>query len=125
MGRRGKRTIRSQRGDDVSTPRRLVSTVVKRLERLERMRALMDERWESTGDRKHLVRRDDVAVYVALALGEEVSSQVRASVRLLGKQLGWAVVRLHNRRVFRGVKRRGQDAAEARAAGVALELEWR
>lgn len=92
---------------------RLVRTVVKRLERLERIRATMSDEYEHTGDRAHLIRRDTVAQHVAEVIGEEVNNRLRTAVLLLGKQLGWRPIKRGNRRLFACVKLRAVGAEDA------------
>jgi hypothetical protein len=104
----------------MSTPARLIATVVKRLERLERIRRLMSSRWEPTGSRKCAVRRDDVVKWVGDEIGEEVNNRLRTAVLLLAKQLGWKPANRENRRLFICVKRRGMTDTAALAGSSAL-----
>lgn len=97
----------------MNTRSRLVHAVVKRLERLERIRVAMSDEFEFTGDRAHLVRRDSVAAHVGAAIDEEVNNRLRAAIVLLGKQLGWRPIKRGNRRLFACVKLRSMPADEA------------
>jgi hypothetical protein len=90
----------------LSTPTRLIRTVVKRLERLERIRAIMNDAFVFTGDRKDRFRRDIVTALVAEELKEEVSPRLRATIIALGKQLGWRPLMNGNRALFCCVKAR-------------------
>lgn len=97
----------------MSTQTRLIATVVKRLERLESIKAVMRDGWSATGDRRYCVRRDDVTKAVARAMRCQVSPRLRTTVALLAGQLGWETVRNGNRRLFAGVAAHGVTDDEA------------
>lgn len=90
----------------MSTPARLIKAVVKRLERLERIRGVMHDGFAATGDRRDRLRRDIVTAKVADDLGVSVSPRLRATVILLAKQLGWHCMMVDNRALFAGIRRR-------------------
>jgi hypothetical protein len=90
----------------MSTPARLIKAVVKRLERLETIRSVMQDGFVFTGDRQDRLRRDVVTARVAEEIKCEVSPRLRATVVLLGKQLGWRTLATGNVRLFAGVRQR-------------------
>lgn len=109
----------------MGSPARVIRTVVKRLERLERIRALMAANWELIGERKLVVRRDDVVNDVASHLNEDIGDRLRTAVLLLAKQLGWKPIKYGNRRLFACVKRRGSTIEQARDSSVLLRRSTR
>src|SRR3954468_8900533 len=104
----------------MSSPARVIRAVVKRLERLERIRQVMARDWECTGDTKHAIRRDDVTSLVANELDVPLSPRLRTAVALLGKQLGWMPLHSGNKRLFARVKLRAATMEQAAATGKEL-----
>jgi hypothetical protein len=87
----------------------------RRAELRSRHLPVLVQAFETTTDPAFCLRRLEVVAEVAKALGERVNNDLFRDVVRVAQALGWEPVKNQNRSLFRGVKRRGQDDAEALA----------
>lgn len=102
------------------TTARAIAQALRRLEYLERIRAIMAELYETVDDPAFNVRRTEVVAHVAAglkALGERVTVNNRFHRLVFDEaiEMGWTPIRNGNRRLFRGVKPKGIRRSEALA----------
>lgn len=94
----------------MTTPLRVIA---KTLVRYERIRRIVDAEYECTGDKRMVVRRDDVAEFVALKLREVLSPNLRMDIAAAVVVMGFEGVMNGNRALYRRVKRKGTPDADA------------
>lgn len=92
---------------------RALRIMVKRLDRLERIRALALDAFEFIDDKRFCVRRMAVVEHVSRELRLPISNQLCTSVALAVRSLGFEPVKCAQRRLFRKVRPRGLDEATA------------
>lgn len=75
--------------------------IVRRLERIERIRSLVTDRYEYVDDVKQRVRRAEVVAYVAERLGEVVNNRLYGAVKAAVKTLNWQPIARPDGRWYR------------------------
>lgn len=102
---------------------RISRLVSRRIQYLARVQELAAEGFELAPSARYVVRRADVAGYVARGLGIDASPALYQALLAATKALGWEPTKSHNRSLYRRVKVRGMS--DERALELSQQLRRR